>query len=177
MVKRALPTDNFACDRALKRTLIAGLAEEHQPLLKEIFRLADRLAFMQLQDRQEAILELNTFCKAQPCLPWTGDESTRHVIVRIYKRGDTVISVARAVWACVHVVPEQGVINLEPHEELHHTCARNGAKGTGHGACLNPSHLIRGDHQTGAELRKARAKLNRILGRADDSATFIKERA
>ena len=176
MVMRALPTDNFACDRALKRTLVAGLAEDHQPILKEIFRQADALAFIR-GDRTQAIQDLIAFTKTQPCLPWTGEERSRHVIVRVYKKGDTVISVARAVWACVHVVPEQGSINLEPHEELHHTCAKNGAKSTGHGACLNPAHLVRGDRKTGTELRKARAKLNRILGRTDDSATFIKETA
>lgn len=160
----AQPTNNFACDRALKAALVAGVPEDLQPVLREIFRRADRLAFMQVADRQEAIRDLEAYCKEQPCIPWASEERSRHVVVRIYKRGESVISVARAVWACVHVVSQQGE-QLGSEEELHHTCAKNGNQRTGHGACINPAHLIRGDHRTGIQLRDARAKLDRILKR------------
>lgn len=156
------PTTHIACTRALKKVLIAGLAEDLQPILRDVFARADRLAFTPAVDRPAAILAFDAYCETLPCLPWFSDERTRHVEVQIYRHGPAVVSVARAVWAVVHVVSQQGP-DLGADDELLHRCCTNGDTNTGQGACLNPAHLFRGDAMTRVQVMHAR-NLLRGLG-------------
>ena len=137
-------THAFACDRALKRELVEHCS--HPEILLEIIQRADRLAFMapRSEARDQAIYALAEFWNAQPCILWTPphDEHSRHLTVRIYKHGTAVISITRVIWACVHVVPEQGP-QLEADEDLLHSCGNVPHKNTGWNACLNPGHLVR----------------------------------
>jgi hypothetical protein len=171
MSKRARPTDNFACTRGLKNSLITGC--QHPEILREIIRQADRLAFTPVDDRPAAINAFKAFCASVQtgvgpegsCLLWQPeDDRIRHVVVRDYRRGESVVSVSRAMWACVHVVSQQGP-QLGAEEELHLVCRQNGRANTGWGACLNPAHFIRGDEQTRHELKQARELLDRIYSR------------
>ena len=161
---RPRPTDNFACTRALKKSLIEG--STNPDLLREIIAMADRLVFTPPDQREDAIVVFQSFCEAAPCILWTPeDDRIRHVTVQIYSDRETVISVSRAMWACVHTISQQGE-QLRANEQLHHTCEKNGRPHTGWGACLNPSHFIRGDAKTNIKLKLARAALAEVFTRA-----------
>jgi len=101
-----------------------------------------------------------------PCLLWSPDDPTeRNVTVRVAGEQDRVmIKVTRVVWRITHVVPAQGP-DLRGHEDLLHSCGRNGHSSTAKGACLNPAHLFRGTPDNRMELAVLR-RTARKLGMA-----------
>lgn len=154
-------TDTFRNLRRVAKELAAGCSQPE--IFAEIVAKANALAFLPVGDRVNAILDLNAYMASQPCIIWQPeDKDQRHILVDITREDQRiVIAVARAAWACVHVVSQQGP-GLRGHEELQHSCGKNGHTGTGYGVCINPTHLVRGNYLTREQLKKVRQTLRRV---------------
>jgi hypothetical protein len=154
-------TDTFRNLRRTAKELAAGCS--HPEIFAEIVAKANALAFLPVDDRDAAIFALDVFMRSQPCIIWQPeDEDQRHITVEITReREPIVVAVSRAAWAVAHVVSQQGR-GLLGTEELQHTCGKNGHVGTGYGVCINPSHLVRGNHQTREQLKQVRKTLRSV---------------
>jgi hypothetical protein len=69
------------------------------------------------------------------------------------------------VWAATHVVTEQGR-DLTIEDEVIRSCGHNGTHSSGHGACMNPAHLIRSNTATRLALMFARKTMRSIGAQA-----------
>lgn len=141
------------------------IASCDQPaLLREVIQRAERLAFLRPgPERASHLAAFDAFCEGLPCLIWQPQDSTKcHMDIAVTREiYPVIISVSRVIWTIVHVVSEQGPL-LRGYEELLHFCGKNGAPHTGHGACINPAHLLRGTQETRTQLKDARRTLREI---------------
>ncbi len=144
-------THNFRITKATRDFILARCSNPEA--LRSVFELLWPLAL-----RRISVLDFTAHCSTLPCILWTPtDPDERHVKVQIPAEShDTVmIHVCRVVWAITHVVADQGA-PLRGHEELLHSCGRNGDPNTGRNACLNPGHLMRGTKENRRILMLAR---------------------
>lgn len=148
-MSRGRDTHRLIIDRRVLDTIVDGCSRPET--MRMIFDAARELAFGRL-----TVFEFDLICKEQPCIFWNPPDGGYQIHVRTRDTTEpTIISIARVVWAAVHVRSEQGP-DLLGSEELLHSCGNNGVANTGHGSCLNPAHLWRGDEKKRKHLQKIR---------------------
>lgn len=155
-------TSTLRITRQNKEDLIACCS--HPALMREVIQRVERLAFIPAGPERDAhLVEYHTFCKGLPCILWQPEDSSRcNMQIRVTREPDTaLIKLCRVVWTVCHVVSEQGPA-LRGHEEVLHSCGRNGASDTSYGACINPDHLVRGTEETRQQLKEARVAMRKV---------------
>lgn len=163
---RGRDTHTISITRRVKEELFLNCSDPD--LLREIISRAEALAFMRVDERAAAIFELECDVRSAPCILWTPQHDQRHIRVQVRgnnasKPGEeTIVHVARIVWTAFHVVSQQGDTGLLPHDEIHHTCGKNGADSTAYGACLNPMHMIKGNKSLRQTLLRTRRDLRTV---------------
>lgn len=153
---RGRDTHTLRIDKRVRLEIIHNCS--HPDLLQQIFEMAASMAY-----GHATLTDFNRLCHEAPCILWQPeDPNVRHVDVQVSRELDLVmIHVARVVWTITHTIPEQGE-SLRGYEELLHLCAHNGAQNTAFGACLNPSHLIRGNEENRLNLAAARRLFRKV---------------
>lgn len=159
-MRRGRDTGTIRLDRQAIKEIVANCSEP------EIMREILQVKTWDLAMGRISLLDFQAYCRSLPCIFWQPEDGTqRNVTVRIAGEVDRVmIKVTRVVWTACQITSDQGTM-LGAEEELLHTCGNNGHHSSAKGACLNPAHLLRGDEKTRQDLRKARAKFDKVMKR------------
>lgn len=144
-MKKGRDTSTFRIDKLVITELLARV--DQPALLKAIFDKARDICFGRCTQA-----DFDAFCESLPCILWSPEDPTeRNVTVRLANEEERVmIKVTRVVWRIVNRP------DLRGHEELLHSCGRNGHHSTARGSCLNPAHLLRGTPEKRIELKLLR---------------------
>lgn len=159
-MSRGRDTSTFRIDSAVRKQIIRCCSDPER--LAQIFEAARDMVF-----GRATLASFQGFCQTSGCILWQpGDTDSWRVEVRVTRELEPVlVSVTRAVWAIVNVLPEQK--QLTSSEEVLHLCGRNGHSSTKVGACLNPAHLIPGNQENRVDLARARKLFDVMLTKSD----------
>lgn len=154
---RGRDTHNVRVDKQLISEILISCSD--RDTIEVIFSLTRDLALGRV-----TLGAFNEFCAELPCIFWEpSDPDQRHVTVAVTREMERKLTtISRAIWVITRqVISAQGPA-LRGHEEVLHSCGNNGNSSSGHGACLNPAHLVRGTVGARIKLKVARTLLKRV---------------